>query len=432
MRTKNIIHVKAGTTLVPYVFGKYLIAYYDQNGNFIKRMPNDGEGELNDGYYSQNAFEFKEDCNIRLVLFWMPSAEFYKKEGFEHIIPNNTENLPLKFRIIPPEYSMPYYIKHMIDEKNKEILRMGDIFKATFITDPHEYFYHEIAAVYCAELNSNILLTGGDWLSRTQEGTATAIEAINRHMEVLVKTNIPCVATKGNHEMSTEKDENGQTAPLYNTELWYTQVQKPLRKSNYQYDGENANQGYFFVDDEKNKVRIICLNLFVTGLHNIGASQRIWLMNVALDLSNKGEDEKNWSVIAVGHSQLLDNVDPDELTATKEEEWVARVFQAAYKKTKTNLPSDKFSGWTAPDFSNIKYQFVAYLCGHSHYDNVSREKDFPHITTTCAHPLENVDKYKRVWDSVDEYAFDVMCLDSKNRKLIIKRIGVGSDREVSY
>lgn len=429
MRTKNIIHVKAGTIIVPYVFGRYLIAYYDEDGNFIKRMPNDGEGEHNDGYYSQNAFEFTEDANVRFILFWMSASTFYEKEGFEHIIPNTVENLPLKFRIIPPKYEMPYYIKKVIDDKNVEIISLGDMFRLTFLTDPHEYFYHEMAAVYCAEKNCNFLVNGGDLHSWPVVGNSTVIKTVNRHMDILVKSSVPVVMTKGNHESCLSGGND------YSTEMWYSQTQKQLRKIDYQYDGTNETLGYFFVDDEKNKVRLICLNIFVNGgSHLIGSQQRIWLMNVALDLSSKAEDEKNWSVIAVGHSQIVDNVDPVETKATMEEDWVARVFRGAYNKTKTDLNSERFdfSTWTAPDFSNIKYQFVAYICGHSHYDNVSRIMDFPHITTASAHPLENDDKYRRVWDSVEEYAFDVYCLDTKSRNLIIKRIGVGSDREVSY
>lgn len=458
-RNSRILHLEAGTIVIPYVFGRYLIAYYDNDGNFLRREPvADNGGQHNDGYYSQNAFEFKEDVNVRFVLFWMNSAKFTKDEGYENILPNDdtAESLSRKFRIIPPSYKMPYYIKKAIDEKNKEITALGNIFKATFITDLHEYYYHEIAARYCAELTSNVLLNGGDLLSWPQNGVASAIDTISRHIQALVGCSVPVIMTRGNHEASmdttlTGNDQHYENA--YNRQIYYAQVQRPLMNSDFKYNKGYEDSGYYFYDDVINKVRIICLNNFVAGsYHRIEQHQRYWLIEQALDLSSKGEDEKNWEVIAIGHSPILDKIDHDELYVTNEERWISDVFKACYNKTNVIISDpdtelgkdyvtyrnehkwDKYNEWTSlvHDFTGIKYQFACYLCGHSHYDKISKDKDFPHINTTCAHPLENDDKYRRVFDTELEYAFDVLCLDKANRKIILKRIGVGTDRNISY
>ena len=459
-RNSRILHLKAGTIVIPYVFGRYLIAYYDNDGNFLRREPvADNGGQHNDGYYSQNAFEFKEDVNVRFVLFWMNAAKFDKNEGYENILSNDdtAESLSRKFRIIPPSYKMPYYIKKVIDDKNKEIAALGNIFKATFITDPHEYYYHEIAARYCAELTSNVLLNGGDLLSYPQNGVDSAIDTVSRHMQALVGCSVPVIMTRGNHEASMDTILTDGNDPhyenAYNRQIYYAQVQRPLMNSAFKYNIGYEDSGYFFYDDKINKVRIICLNNFVAGsYHRIEQHQRYWLIEQALDLSSKGEDEKNWAVIAVGHSPILDKIDYDEPYATNEDRWISDVFKACYNKTNviisdpdTELGEDyvtyrnehkwnKYNEWTSlvHDFTGIKYQFACYLCGHSHYDKISKDKDFPHINTTCAHPLENIDKYRRVFDTELEYAFDVLCLDKANRKIILKRIGVGTDRNTSY
>lgn len=459
-RNSRILHLKAGTIVIPYVFGRYLIAYYDNDGNFLRREPvADNGGQHNDGYYSQNAFEFKEDVNVRFVLFWMNAAKFDKNEGYENILSNDdtAESLSRKFRIIPPSYKMPYYIKKVIDDKNKEIAALGNIFKATFITDPHEYYYHEIAARYCAELTSNVLLNGGDLLSYPQNGVDSAIDTVSRHMQALVGCSVPVIMTRGNHEASMDTILTDGNDPhyenAYNRQIYYAQVQRPLMNSAFKYNIGYEDSGYFFYDDKINKVRIICINNFVAGsYHRIEQHQRYWLIEQALDLSSKGEDEKNWAVIAVGHSPILDKIDYDEPYATNEDRWISDVFKACYNKTNVIISDpdtelgedyvtyrnehkwDKYNEWTSlvHDFTGIKYQFACYLCGHSHYDKISKDKDFPHINTTCAHPLENVDKYRRVFDTELEYAFDVLCLDKANRKIILKRIGVGTDRNTSY
>lgn len=459
-RNSRILHLEAGTIVIPYVFGRYLIAYYDNDGNFLRREPvADNGGQHNDGYYSQNAFEFKEDVNVRFVLFWMDAAKFYKDKGYENILPNDdtAESLSRKFRIIPPSYKMPYYIKKAIDDKNKEIAALGNIFKATFITDPHEYYYHEIAARYCAELTSNVLLNGGDLLSYPQNGVDSAIDTVSRHMQALVGCSVPVIMTRGNHEASMNTILTDGNDPhyenVYNRQIYYAQVQRPLMNSAFKYNIGYEDSGYFFYDDKINKVRIICLNNFVAGsYHRIEQHQRYWLIEQALDLSSKGEDEKNWTVIAVGHSPILDKIDYDEPYATNEDRWISDVFKACYNKTNVIISDpdtelgeeyvtyrnehkwDKYNEWTSlvHDFTGAKYQFACYLCGHSHYDKISKDKDFPHINTTCAHPLENVDKYRRVFDTELEYAFDVLCLDKANRKIILKRIGVGTDRNTSY
>ena len=455
IRSKKIVHIKAGTIAVPYVLGRYLIVFYDNNGGFIEKLPADDGGQHSDGWFSQNAYEFRKDANVRFVLAWMPSASFYQEPGYENIIPNDNtiEHLSEKFRVLPPNYEMPYYIKNAIEIKSREIFPLANMFKATILTDPHEYYYHEKAAIYCAALTSDVLLNFGDLLSWPVPGYTTAIDTLNRHSELLSKSVAPVILSKGNHEQSSEYYLDGDHYEnVYNRYMYFNQMQKPLIRKGYCYDEGNENKAYFYYDDELTKTRVICLNLFVNGMHRVEDSQRFWLANQALDLSSKGNDEANWTVIVIGHSQILDFIDPIEKYSTNEERWISDVFKACYNKAltvisdpDTELGQDyidyrehygwpKYNEWTSftPDFSNIKYTFVGYFCGHVHFDSVTKTKDFPHITTTCAHPLENEDKYRREWDTVLEYAIDILCIDTVNKNIILKRIGVGQDRTISY
>lgn len=479
-RNKNIVHVKRGTIFVPYVFGRYIIALYDDNLNFVKMLPepivdpDTGEqvaegGQHNTGWFEQNAYEFKEDANIRLLLAWMPSASFYIAAGFENIIPNDTtvEHLVHKFKVIEPNYELPAFVKQAIVNKHKDIVQMNgmaDMYKFTFITDSHEYAYHNAAAVFCANLTSRALLQGGDMLSWPQFGLDEGFEMVSRHVPYLQESKVPVLVTKGNHEStSTGTDPLGvHHTNFYTKQLWYEQMQLPFRRKEYVYnDTELLDQGYdykdplggyFYYDDEIYKVRIICLDTFVgSGGHVMTTNQRIWIANKALDLSSKGDDEQNWAVIVFSHSQILDG-DRWEPRASREERWCCDVFEACYNKTLTVISDPEFDPgyheWTSltPDFTNIKYQFVAYICGHVHYDseastaNYNTEvhtkgmipRDFLHISTTCDHPLENDDALRREWGTITEYVMDVYCLDKANRKLHIKRIGAGEDRELIY
>lgn len=442
IRNTKLVKIKAGTILVPYVFGRYKIAFYDDYNNFIKLLPAEGGGQHDTGWFDQNAYEFTEDCNVRFVLGWMSPANFYTGEGYENIIPNNNviSNILCKFRLIEPGKELPYYISHAIDNVQHDILSKANMFTFTFIADPHEYYYHEDAAVYCANKTSRMLLNCGDLLSWPETGVEPAIKTLSRHVNSLLKCKVPVLMSRGNHEMSKTYDSEGN---VYNRDIWYNQAQLPFRRDNFVYNVNDRNGGYFYVDDELYKVRVICLNMHIdVAGHSITDKQRRWLSTIALDLSSKGNDESNWAVIAFGHCQILDNIDTTETTATREERWIADMFKAAYNKTAPEFINpewdDMYDVWCNliptinVDFSNIQYQFIGYIHGHCHYDNVSTEKDFVHITTTCAHPLENEDYYRRDFDTPNEYAFDIVSIDKENRKLYLKRIGVGSNREISY
>jgi hypothetical protein len=76
-------------------------------------------------------------------------------------------------------------------------------------------------------------------------------------------------------------------------------------------DTQNIGRNYGYVDFEKQKTRLIYLNTTdINGIdytsHSISDVQIEWLKGIALDLSNK-EDEQNWGVIICAHIPLFDN-----------------------------------------------------------------------------------------------------------------------------
>ena len=314
-------------------------------------------------------------------------------------------------------------MKNAIMEKQLSLCEEDDMFKFTFITDTHEYFYHNLVASYCANITSNCLIHGGDMISTPHEDVIDTYKDLNRTVTSLLESKVPVLISRGNHEI----DKNGN----YTLRTYFNQVQKPFMSSTKIINQHDERGSYYYVDYEKYKIRVVVLNTIYSGSgnHSIGNAQANWLVNKALDLTSKDIDEGNWNVMVVGHIPLLEGVDSSD-SVLYPARFLDKTFGAV--KSKTHLNDDNFPN-AQKDFSNIKYSFIGYFCGHAHKDDVREGKNgYKHICTTGSHPISDEDGYTREYDNVNEYAFDIVSIDTTNKKISMKRIGVGSDREILY
>lgn len=415
----NMFYAKQGTYIIPDVYGQCQVYFYDENKNFKGTASSLGYSQLGEGTNlfmpRANAFEIPISSNIRIVYCCAYNKSYVDEFG-------SMEYFISTLRIVPFDYSLQPYIKNAITKRFKEVCSDDkDSLNITFTTDVHEYPYHEKAAVYCANLTSQLLMNGGDLISIPRQNVEDTFIHLAPHIDELTKCKVPVVLTRGNHEISANSD--------YTVSSWYNQCQKPLKNRDMVYNKDDVKGGYFYIDNEDYKTRVVCVNIFRSnsGAHSIGETQMKWLCETAFNLSDK-EYESDWKLLVLGHGHLLDNIDSSETVSTNEEKYLANVFKSIVEKT--NVTNTYYS--FGLNYSNVKYTFLAYFCGHVHNDDVRATSGFYHVVTTCDHPTSDSDGYERTFDSENEYAFDLMNFDYDNDMINCYRIGVGHDRFIHY
>jgi len=420
----NRFHIKRGTVIVPHIFGIPQFYVYTRDGSFLGTALSLGLVTVNPNYQQftgyldrANAFEFTEDMYIRIAyIFKYGNTNIAWWTYF-----GGLDEFSSTLAIIPPNYVLPPYIKDAILQQFINVNGKNQ-FTITFATDVHEYAYHDLAHVYCANLTSKYLLNGGDLLSIPRMTYLETLKILDRHVERFGGSRVPVLITKGNHDIMP----NSQ----YTNRMWYQQMQNPFNTDRMIRNPDAPYDAYFYIDDEEYKVRIICLNTYKydNGGRGIQTVQLKWICEEALDLSDK-QDESEWKVFVFGHSHLIGDADisGDEPTVPADYAFMSQCFGAINKRQ--NVPNTY--GINAI-FENTQYTFLAYFCGHVHGDNVVNNDGYMHIVVTCDHPTHSVDGYVRVFGTKDEYAFELMSFDFTNGLIDCYRIGVGYDRFIHY
>lgn len=263
----------------------------------------------------------------------------------------------------------------------------------------------------------------------------------------LQPTKSPVFMLRGNHDTNIVGNTDNTTyvsdSEFYNRMETRTKGINGVSKKNYGY-----------VDLESAKVRVVMLDAAdvydsVTGerlsTNNevmIQQEQFAWFANVALDFTEK-KVPTEWSVIVFSHSNILTLCN----TAFR------RIVNAFTTGTSINLnDSCTIGGYTAPlsvtkDYSTQgALTFICTVSGHQHADMVKpmASTSYPNITAKeVLVAAENSGAYyynesnEQVWytrtpGTITEHCFDTVCIDKTNRKVLFKRLGVGSDREITY
>lgn len=219
-------------------------------------------------------------------------------------------------------------------------------------------------------------------------------------------------------------------------------------------DWENRFRNYGYKDFESQKKRIIYLNTAdvseseVTNDAYVSANQLLWLVNTALDFSDKEDDAENWTVSVYGHHCL---------------DWYGNIsnvlkFLDAYKgKTSGSITLD---GVTIPyDFTNATVKFIAYYHGHLHNFRVKRLGTNGILDITIPNACfnrnneygtsssydENVHnnygdvdsngnqrQFNKTANTVNDTAFNIIIEDMLNEKIHCFNYGSGIDREIPF
>ena len=347
-------------------------------------------------------------------------------------------------------YKIPIYWEKHLEEKIRRIQDLQAIAGeycacVAMLTDFHlrENVKNSVALLerILTECNIPYFLNAGDIVSGA--GLCTAeflIEEIQTCQKLFLSIQEKCLYVEGNHDRAYSTFE----PPAYYQEnlpkqqfnrLYFSPMKKyPNRKFG---DG-----GYYYTDDATRKMRYIVLNsqdvpneektaegyAKYNVMRHFGFLQKQieWFAHVALAVP-----DSEWNVVVCSHATP---VGAEKEQTVYNYDLILGVIDAFKKhalyQAKNEYGNPLFNASVAVDFTNRGGNFVAWLGGHRHKDDINEIGGVVCVDTTtdAAYVGANPDKI----GSIKEQAFDVLTIDTKKRRAYMTRIGTGLDREFSY
>ncbi len=349
-----------------------------------------------------------------------------------------------------PFYLPPYYKANFdaaIDGIMSDIDR--DTFSFMFATDIHADTATKLENVialgaYIKSLPLDCVILGGDYF----EGNLIKSSSMKKHREVfqIIRkevSDIPLVIVKGNHDTNTVyATAQGVPAEMISNKEWYAHAVKYTEQySNVFRDISNPYGGYYYLEFESKKIRVVVLNNCeakqdANGIPNdlaslyVSSAQYKWFAEVALNLSGKAVPT-DWHVMVVSHSQpVLSALYHDYAM----DDAVIEAIEIAFKTgvSYTNVTHGISINYTTQGTGN----FIAHVAGHCHIDSWHAVNNINYVTVECTAPSQK-------WNTAPVSAVRATYSESMNSCGIItinraaktvshRKIGAGTSAQFTY
>lgn len=338
-----------------------------------------------------------------------------------------------------------------LDDYIEELKSFAADVKIPVMTDLHTEklesyaMFNHLAKSGCADM----CIALGDYIPTYYATKDKCFELLDSVVEMANRqpTKSPVFMLRGNHD--TNIVGNADSASYLSDAEFYDRMETRTKNIH-----GVSRRNYGYVDLESAKVRVVMLDAAdvydsVTGermsTNNevmIQQEQFAWLANVALDFTEK-KVPTDWSVIVFSHANLM----------TLSNSGFRKLIDAFTNgKDVTINDSCAIGGYNAPLSATTHYStqgaltFICTVSGHQHGDMIKNiaSTSYPDIVAKEVFvPAENSGSYYKdendeiVWytrtkGTIEEHCFDTVCIDKTNRKVIFKRLGIGSDREINY
>lgn len=263
-----------------------------------------------------------------------------------------------------------------------------------WITDPHgsanEHHSQAIALYLLKNTKAEILVLGGDYSANSWSKTE-----YDTWMAPLLESEfvdqIYCVY--GNHETYGNATQSREA--IYGD---YVEDKTELVG--------NLEQLYYYWDDTTRKIRYMILNTSDSSATTMSSTQIAWIQqNVTLPASD-------WSLVVFAHV----NIESFGVTTMNESNSSAIVSAIA----------------------GCNGNIVGYFCGHQHIDAISRTSGGFYQATLYCDRFENTNYYtgysitNREKGTLTEQAVSVISINTKTKRVVIRRIGVGNSDTLSF
>ena len=322
-------------------------------------------------------------------------------------------------------YSFPQYYDDYILKKEKTIREHyessinGDSF--VFITDYHieDNTGHSPNLIHHIMKKSPIRFVcfNGDMINSesTKDGARVKILDGLSKFNYLKKEEFFTVM--GNHEFNNPSASTSESDIA--KQLSYADVYQIMYKSSENNMVSRCDNSYC-IDNKIQKIRYIFFGCsYASG---ITTSQNVWFAETLM------ETPAGYSIIVFSHVSLKE----DGSNYEERLDNIVRALKAFKRKTQYWYNDITY------DYSSNNGDVIGVFGGHMHLDGyvMTQYSDgtnaFPFIATTCDSYSQEYGDLDRTEGTINEQAFDVVQIDTENRKIYMTRIGAGSDREFSY
>lgn len=334
---------------------------------------------------------------------------------------------------------VPHYYADQLESKIAELNAAsdnsplnGDSF--IFMTDYHVQANERNSAALIRQImdktGTGFVVFGGD--AQDYEQTFAGAVEMNNRFKADYKHIWPSMFNViGNHEFNAHYATEQDSSMV----LSYAQAYGFFDKQTEYRFGAHDGYGDFYVDNTAQKIRYFFISC--ASRVAIEDDQRFWLFS---------EFEKvpdGWYIIVFSHLTFkYVTSDPTKIFVASGPNNIASCM------TKLNNRTTHSTGGHVYDFTNSGATAIAIIGGHTHYD---ASTDYEHLSDIDGNPVDwqyvpviatttdaiyrqqdNTGTLIRTPGTITEQAFDVVHIDLTNRKIIMKRIGAGSDRVFEY
>ena len=366
--------------------------------------------------------KIKENKNIQFVF---ENQDRNKPNGFTYsfcLLNKNSIESTVRSELNVPDY---YFDDGYINERIKTVVdrnntMSNDIFKNdifVWITDPHLYFenletqYNGMqSAKLIKYLINNIRLPkvfcGGDLHngnSMTPDASKKLIEEANKYFGIIDDRLYMVI---GNHEWNNPGNDAGQAVNELNEQTLYNLIVK-YREN--EYISISTKMDYCF-DNKPQKIRYFCINSTKEGY--------VWWQTVAWLADELTKVPSGYTVVVLSHVGLTGNDAISNVFTI-----ITDVLDSAKNKEPFTYRSVTY------EYSDFDADIACVISGHIHGDySATTEAGIPVISTTCdraatAATSSGTVKCVRKIGTIGEQAFDVVQIDTENKKIYMTRIG---------
>lgn len=331
---------------------------------------------------------------------------------------------------------LPDYVNAEISRVNDEVIALAgpDKLIIAWQTDVHNYDSHIRALVQLQRLGQlDYIINGGDL---SYESPPLMMRAKFDSQKLLMEpSKTPWITIRGNHDGSgTISTISEITNSEFNRRMNWNQTIKKM------WIDDGTGNGYGYIDDDKHKIRMIFINdaaIDDEQHHRLGIDdvQLKWIIEHALDLSEKSDDEKNWQVLMFGHVPI------DGAFTTGAIAQGADVLEAGIVAFKTGTIYTNESLDISCDFKQ-PHTFIAFVNGHMHFDQLGiNGQGFMEVCTASSQPdhftssdrlTPDATSPERTLNDATEDCWDILVIDPAKKHVDLVRYGAGENRKFDY
>jgi hypothetical protein len=262
----------------------------------------------------------------------------------------------------------------------------------------------------------------------------------------------PVLFARGNHDAALYGTST-DPAQIMTEKAWHQTTLRHL-EGVANFDANNPNSSYYYVDFAKYKIRVVCIDTVSTNplvnevvtynprdVWSVNQSQINWLSTKALSFSDKA-DKSEWGIIMFSHMSTASNAGFNFINGEAVEALLLAFKNGTVlSQSYPYVPDSNFNLTINVDFtSQGAMDYICFINGHGHWDDVvvSPVTGQPYISvigTTTFYPPEppvGATTPERIADTLTAHGFDTFTIDRVNRKIYTHRFGAGSDRVINY